>query len=253
MAFITEQIHAGASETELEYVQRIIDTITGIDDRITCNTTAAAQYADTSATATFDFDIDGKYAIRFKRAAVNSSNARGFIVSIIVNEVEYAQSGSTLRFWYAQTTSSGAVQNGWFKTSAYATDNTIFIWFGAHHDTEISDICPSMYASALITDGDNVNYANGVASSNDIASASFYKTDDGTSGFSLPKLLAYTDALGMISIIKNGNPIKSAGGFVSFAKDLIPSSTRTVGDQVVFDGHTYFAVGTNLLIKEVAA
>ena len=252
MAFITEQIHAGASETELEYAQRIIDTITGIDDRITCNTTAEAQYADTSATATFDFDIDGKYKIRFKRANTNSNQTNSYKFSIIVDSVEYAVS-SNIRVYYSSSTASTAVVNGWFKISAYATDNTLFLWFGAHHDTAISDICPSMYASALITDGDNVNYANGIASSNDIASASFYKTDDGTSGFSLPKLLAYTDALGMISIIKNGNPVKSAGGFVSFAKDLIPSSTRTVGDQVVFDGHTYFAVGTNLLIKEVAA
>lgn len=249
MAFITAQIHAGATETELEYIQRIIDTITGIDSRITCNTTAAAQYADTSGTATFDFDIDGKYTIRFKRANTNSSQTYSYKFSIIVDSVEYAIS-SNIRVFYSNSTSSTVVRDGWFKVSAYITDNTIFLWFGAHHDTEIADICPSNYSSSLITDGDNVNYANGVASSNDIASASFYKTDDGTSGFSLPKLLAYTDALGMISIIKNGNPIKNSGGFVSFAKDLIPSSTRTVGEQVVFDGHTYFAVGTNLLIKE---
>ena len=250
MGFSTTQIQAAAGETEQSFVQRVIDMIVGIDSRITCNTTAAAQYADTSATATFDYDIDGKYIFRMTRGAVNSSQAGGYYFSIIVDGVEYTSS-AYVRMWTKNSTASTDVQNGYDRISAYATDNDLFLWFGAYYNQEV-EIIPSHYISGFVTDGDNEAYCYGNKNSNDIQDQSFYKID-GTTGYSLPKLLSYTDVPGMISIVKNGNPIKNSGGFVSFAKDLIPSSTRTVGDSVVFDGKTYFAVGTNLLVKEGAA
>ena len=203
MGFYSDQIHAGATETEIEFVQRIIDMITGIDPRITCNTTAAAQYLDTTATATFDFDIDGKYILRMKRAAVNSQQVSTYKFSTIIDDVEYNVSGA-IRMWTTNSTGSTVVGNGYDKVSAYVTDNDIFIWFGAKYNSEVTDIFPNNYLTGFVTDDNDNAYCYGYYNSNDVQAQSFYKTD-GTAGFSLVKVLNYAEEAG------TGRPAVSAG------------------------------------------
>lgn len=253
MAFNSYQIHAGSTDTEIEWVQRIIDTICGIDSRVTCNTTAAAQYADltSAARATFDIDINGKYKLRLKRSATNNTQTSQYIFSIIVNESEYSIS-SAIRMWTTNTAGTGTVSNGYFKVSALVTDNDIIMWFGAAYGSEISDIFPKNYASGYISGASDAAYCFGVYNSNDIIAQALYKTD-GLTGFSLVKPLNFTEAAGNIAIINNCfNPIASSGAFADFTKDLISCSTLTIGSSVIIDGEAYLAIGTNLLIKEAA-
>lgn len=247
MGFISNQIHAAATETQTQWVQRIIDTITAIDPRITCDTTAAAQYADDSNTATFDFNINDEYILRFTRGAVNSSNTNGFIISMIVNNTEYPVLSNT-RMWYTSGKADTAVTNGYFKVSAFLSQNNIFIWFGFHHDQEISDILPTKFGISLIADENNIYYCNFVTASNDIAPAGLYKCSDGTTGYSLVKCLNYAENVGNISLIENyKNPIASTGAFATFAKDLIACSTIAIGSSITIDGKNYFAVSTNII------
>lgn len=247
MGFISDQIHAAITETQLDYMQRIVDTITSIDPRITCNTTAAAQYADDTNTATFDFSIDDKYIIRIKRRNVNSNNDSSFFISMIVNNIEYNIS-SAIRMFYTSGKASTAVTNGWFKIAAYVSDNDIFIWFGAHHDTAISDILPTTYSTLLITDMNDVNYCGSVAGSNDVTAVGLYKCSDGTTGYALVKCLNYTESAGNISYIEN-NPISSTGAFASYAKDIKACTTIGAGTSIVLlTGEKCFAVGTNALV-----
>lgn len=247
MSFVTNQIHAASAETQVEWVQRIVDLITGIDLRITCNTTAAEQYADDADTATFDFNIDNKYILRFTRRAVNGSNANGFDISIVVNETEYSVV-SGVRMWYASGTGSSAVSNGYFKVSAFESDDNIFIWFGCHHDAEISDLLPSNFGTMIILDENYNSYCGAISASNDFGGVSLYKCEDGTSGFSFLKPLNYTESVGNISIIDNCfNPIANAGAFATFAKSLIACSTVAAGSSMVIEGKTYFAISTNIL------
>lgn len=249
MGFISHQIQASNTDTEIVWVQKIIDLICGIDSRITCNTTAAQQYADlTSASrATFDIDIAGKYKLRLKRSATNNTQTSQYIFSIIVNESEYSIS-STIRMWTTNTAGTGTVSNGFFKVAAYITDNDIFIWFGAAYGTEITDVLPKNYCTSLITDQNNIAYCNGLYNSNDITGTGLYKCSDGTTGYALVKCLNYTESVGNISYIEN-NPISSTGAFAAYAKDIIACTTISAGTSIVLStGEQCFAVGTNALV-----
>ncbi len=247
MSFVTNQIHAASAETQVEWVQRIVDLITGIDSRITCNTTAAEQYADDADTATFDFNINDEFVLRFTRNAVNGSNTNGFAISLIVNETEYIVLANT-RMWYTSGTGSTAVTNGYFKVSAFLSEDNIFLWFGFHHDNEISDLLPSKFGVAMIADENNITYCGAISASNDFGGVSLYKCEDGASGFSFVKPLNYTESVGNISIIDNCfNPIASSGTLGTFAKGLIACSTVAAGSSMVIEGKTYFAISTNIL------
>lgn len=251
MALKTVLLNPAADLSEDAYLQNIIDTIVGLDSRITCDTTAAAQYSDSSATATFDFDIDGKYQIRFKRSAANNVNKRTYKISVIIDGSEYNISDE-ITMWLTNTTSTGSgVGGGYFRVTAWLSDNAMIFWFGGHYNIEPS-IFPQptnvgRYITALILDDNNIAIAGGLKSSDDILSISYYKCSDGSAGFSLVKPLNYTEEVGKISYISN-NPISTGGAFSSFAKDLISSSTVTLGSSIVIDGKTYLAVATNLLV-----
>ena len=255
MGFKSEQIHASSTETEKEWVQRIINLIVSMDSRITCDTDADEQYADSTSSgrATFDIDIGGHYILRLKRRNTNNNTTSGYIFSIVVDDVEYYISSSTLRFWYSSTTANSTVANGYFKVSTFIADDFIFMWFGVHHDTSIAAVFPSAYSTSFITDEDDETYANGYDNSNNITSKSYYKCSDGGSGYTLSKCLNYIDQVGTISYLANMYvPIYSNGNPSKFAQGLIASSTRTLGDYLIFDGKNYFAVGTNIL-AEIAA
>lgn len=256
MGFVSTMIQTATNETEVEYVQRIIDTICAIDSRITCNTTAAAQYADSTSasTATFDIDIDNRYKLRLKRKNTNNNSTTGFICSIVVDGSEYAVSGTNLRWWYSNSTANTVTGPGYFKVSAFIDTDSIFVWIGIHHDTPISAVFPTTYSTATITDLDDGTYAAGLSGSNLITDAGYYKCDDGSTGYLLTKVLNFIDEAGTISYLQNMNaPIYSNGNPAKFGKGLIASSTRTLGESLFFDGKSYFAVGTNILIENAAS
>lgn len=251
MAFITREIQASSTNTEIQFVQRIIDLITGIDPRITCNTTAAQQYADlTSASrATFDIDIDGKFQIRLKRSATNNTQTAQYIYSIIVNGNEYKISNAA-RWWTTNTIGTGTVSNGFFRVSAFITENVIFLWFGSNYGTNVS-IFPTSnpYSVGLIKDDNNNSFCNGVWNSTNIEDTPFYKCSDGTANYLLVKPLNYTEGAGTIAYIDK-NPISSDGAFSSFAKDILACSTVALGASVALpNGKNYFAIGTNIMCE----
>ena len=246
--FLSTQIQASNTETQEAYMQRIIDAFTGIDPRITCSTTASAQYADTSGHATFDFNIDNKYAIRFYRRQANNTNDNSFFISTIINGVQYDQS-SAVRFVYASTQGSGLVANGCFKVSIFKTDEDLIIWLGVHHDTPISAQLPSTYTAALICDEDDNYYSRGYYNSNTPIAYSMYKCDDGTSNYNVVKCLAYAEAPGIISYVRE-NPISGNGLYLANAKNLIGCSTVSIGSVLAFPtGKNYFAVDPNVIIE----
>lgn len=259
MGFTSTILQGGANETEIEYVQRIIDTLCALDSRITCNTTAAAQYADltTASTATFDIDIDGEYQFRLKRSRTNgdTTGVQGLFCSIIVDSNEYCRGNNFPRMWANQTKPTDAVGTGYYlKIAAFIDTEHIFIWMGGA--TNISNIAffPVGYCTGMIIDDNDKYYASGVYNSNLITEQSFYKCEDASAGFMMPKVLNYIDAPGTISYLQNLDaPLYSNGSPARFATGLIASSTRTLGESLFFDGKNYLAIGTNILIENPAS
>lgn len=256
MGFKSEQIQASNTETEKEFMQRIINLICAVDTtRISCSTTAEAQYSDSTATATFDINIDNNYSLRIKRGAVNSSGTNNFWFSIIVDGVEYCKSSAAIRLWSSGTSGSGtgAVGGGYVKVSCYVDNDFIFIWFGTKHNGPVTETFPTQYCTAFVTDEDDECYASGLYNSTDIASQQYYKCSDAGAGYYLIKPLDYVDQAGTISYLANMYvPISSNGNPSKFARGLIASSTRTLGESLFFDGKSYFAIGTNILTEIVS-
>lgn len=265
MIFKSEIIKSltGNGETEVEYIQRIINLITSMDSRITCNTTAAAQYADTSATATIDFNINNSYILRFKRAAVNSTTTQYWWITIVIDGTEYYKGPSTgntgLRFWGSASTANSVINGGAFKVTTCADDDFLFVWIGMNYDynsSQFNDIFQKNYCTAFITDEDDNVYATALnrGNSTDLASGEFYKCSNGTAGFYLTKPLNYIDQVGTISYLINMyTPIANSGAPAKYAQGLIACSTRSLGDSLTFDGKNYFAVGTNILAEITAS
>ena len=255
MGYVSTILQGGANETEIEYMQRVVDTLCALDSRITCNTTAAAQYADltTDYTATFDIDIDGEYQLRLKRSKTNghTSGIQGYFFSIIVDGNEYCKSTAAPRMWSNQTTPTQTVGTGYyFKIAAFIDTEHIFIWMGGATNTSNIAFFPVGYCTGMLIDGDGKYYASGVHNSNLITEQSFYKCENASAGFMMPKVLNYIDEPGTISYLQNlYAPLYSNGSPAKFATGLIASSTRTLGESLFFDGKNYLAIGTNILIE----
>ena len=255
MGFNSIEVVGSNTLTEIEYLQNIIDAIVSIDPRITCNTTSAAQFADltSASTATFTFDVDGKYQFVITRGKNNASTNATYKFNIVVNGTDYVASTS-IRFFSGNLAPTAPVGvNSHFKVSAYTTDHEVLLWFGADGNGSAIPKIPSSYSTILICDSENDYYCGAVDSSNDVVGSTLYKCDDETAGFHIAKILNYAESAGNISIVKNVfNPISKPSG-ISFTKDLYGCSTIGIGSSIVADGETYFAVGTNLLVKEAAA
>jgi hypothetical protein len=253
MGFNSIEVVGSTTLTEIEYLQNIIDAIVSIDPRITCNTTSSAQFADltSASTATFTFDVDGKYQIVLTRGKNNGTPNANYKFNIVVNGTDYVASTS-IRFFSGNMVPTGSVGvNAHFKVSAYTTDHEVLLWFGADGYGSAIPKIPSSYSTILICDSENDYYCGAVDSSNDVVGSTLYKCDDETSGFQIAKLLDYAENTGDISIVKNVfNPIIKPSG-ISLTKDLYGCSTIAIGSAIVADGDTYFAVGSNLLCKEV--
>lgn len=255
MGFNSIEVVGSNTLTEIEYLQNIIDAIVSIDPRITCATTSAAQFADltSASTATFTFDIDGKYQIVLTRGKNNSLTNATYSFNIVVNGTDYVTT-TGIRFFSGNLSPTASVgTNSHFKVSAYTTNHEVLLWFGADGYGSAIPKIPSNFSTILICDSDNVYYCGAVGSSNDIVGSTLYKCDDETTGFQIAKLLNYAESAGNISIVKNVfNPISKPSG-ISLTKDLYGCSTIEIGSSIVADGDTYFAIGTNLLCKEDAA
>ena len=253
MGFNSIEVVGSNTLTEIEYLQNIIDAIVSLDPRITCGTTSAEQFADltSASTATFTFDVDSKYQIVMTRDKNNSATNAKYKFNIVVDGADYAASAGITFFPGNIAPTAPVGENSHFKVSAYTTNHEVILWFGANGFGPVSSTIPDSYSSMLICDSENDYYCGGVGSSNNIVGATLYKCDDATTGFQIAKILNYAESAGNISIVKNVfNPISKPSG-ISLTKDLYGCSTIAIGSAIVADGDTYFAVGSNLLCKEV--
>lgn len=253
MAYKSSQVSASGTTTEIEQMQIIIDAITGLDSRITCNTTAAAQFADlTSASkAEFEFTVNDKFSFKMTRKYTNDTRSTNYIFTTIINNVVY--SSKEIQFWRNLILPTGSVSaDASFKIAMFDTENEIIIWIGANPTGVVSDQYPKKYCLGLIKTSDNKYLASGVADTNDIMSQSFYDCDSVAGGFSLVNMIPYGVDVGQIHLLSgNYNPISLGGVIDSYSLDLIPCSTVTLFASLTIGGRSYFAIGTNLLVEVI--
>lgn len=251
MAYKSVQVSASGNTTEIDQMQLIIDAITGLDARITCNTTSAQQFADlTSASrAEFEFTVNDKFSFKMTRAITNDAKTQNYTFTTIINGVVY--SSKNIKMWNNIIFPSGLPTVGSsFKIAMFDTEGEIIIWIGVNATGGVSDQYPNNYCLGLIKTSDDKYLASGVADNNNIMSQSFYVCDSVAGGYSLVQMIPYAVDAGQIHILTGiFNPILLGGVVDSYAVDLIPCSTVTLFAPLTIGGRSYFAIGTNLLVE----
>lgn len=247
--FKSELLGIDGSMTERQNLTIIWDYLIGLDARITCNTTPDTQFDDTSNTATFDFDIDGKFQIRLQRGAVNSTATRAYYGSIIVNGNEYGRKADNI-FGTNVTPDSGSA-NGGLRIASYIDTNVILICI-SQKNTMSSTNLPGHMCFAMITDGDK-NYFAGYNNGSPVTFAGitsmyFYKTLDATAGYTVPKMINFTAPTGSIcysSIL----PVQNSNGLAFYCADIFSCSTVSIGANIALpNGKNYFAIDANAMV-----
>lgn len=242
------------SHTELQMWQFIIDYMTGLDPRITCNTTVDAQFADSSATATFDFDIDGQYILRMYRNAVNSNAASGIYIVAVVNDIVYGpRYAHGWRYSYHYDDHKTG-ENYHLRMKSIVDSNYILIWVGLDwysNTAMLAAAFPTSVSSAYLKTSDNAYCSTYDTSNLDgcyILRGTFYRCSDGATNFSVSNtLLNFNAGIGNLSYTQHC-PILNNGQMEVDFTEFTSCSTITLGASIALEnGNTYLAIGDHTL------
>lgn len=241
----TDNVYFAGTMTEIQCMDAIISYLTGLDSRITCDTTTAVQYADSSNTATFNFSIDGKYVFEVKRQYDNSSSCRGWFFTLVVNGVHMTSCYVTLWRYAGYPTSLIDEPHNLIVESCIG-ENEILLWMQADYRSE-------RFNTALVEDPDSDDcFAGYSASSSAYVSllyGSFYRCSDAASGYTFPKMINFTAPAGHISYSTIA-PMTCNGVLTLYAKDILSCSTVPRGSSIALpNGINYYAIETNHMIK----
>lgn len=222
--------------TEIDYMQGLIDLISDVLG-VPCDTTAAAQFADESATATFGFQVSNNVTLRLTRLRANTGDGSDYNIFINSN---YASQNIMVKTHgggsYSQVNTRG------MGVAYYKSDNFRVFWFNAHLDSFNweSDVIGRFVVN-------NTAYAGGAIRNYYIVSQTFMGDDNVNVTF--PTLLSYAAAAGYIDYM-NQIPALSAG-VKAFNVDFIkPCSTIAFMSNIALpNGKNYIALGTNVIVE----
>ena len=245
MIHTKNNIYFADSMTEIQCIDAIISYLTGLDSRITCDTTTTAQYADSSNTATFNFSIDGKYIIRLKRNSANSSTTRSWAWSNIVNGVAVAN--AAINMWrYPILPTEAIYESHNLIVDSCIGQEEILLWMQ-------SDYLGTRFNSGLVKDENSTDcyagYSGGSSSYSSLLNSSWYRCADCASGYTFPNMINFAAPAGHISYSTIA-PMTCSGVLTLYAKDILSCSTVARGSSISLpSGVNYYAIETNHMIK----
>ena len=247
-----------SGKTELQYLEEFITYFTGLDARITCNTTVSQQFADDSNTATFDFSIDGKYIIRMRRNAVNANDSGNYNTYIVVNGVEYHVSYMFVKHYsyaYDYVINPSRDEEITYRIKTVIGEKFIGIWFGTgwYGQAWASALLPTSSGFVFATDGTNY-----IMCGKEGPSMGSY-----VDNINLLDSQGYTPSGALISFAQNVMAFSSAAGSVQYTNhcivisssemvfdvpDLVTCTTLTEGSTIALsNGKRYIAIGPHTL------
>lgn len=242
MAIIKEPT-AITGNNELEFWTNFISYMTSLDNRITCNTTAAEQCDIRYIyTPIYIFDFDGKFQIKFSRSAQWSNWSQTYAVTFIINGTSYT--ASSMLFC---TPSDGTYRPDSsvfmrYSVASAISDTSMFIWLGNYSAS--SDI--SAYSNAGAFLGDYAGYNN----SSNILAGSFYDiVNSGVVAYSMTALLPYSAGAGNIDYIEK--VVFTSNSVRAFESNEV-CSCSTVSPWVSIalpNGKNYLTIHTNAMLE----
>ena len=241
MIHTKNNVYFASTMTEIQSIDAIISYLTGLDSRITCNTTTAAQYADSSNTATFQFSIDGKYIIQLKRRSVNSSTTRTWDWSNIVNGITVGSAG--INMWRYSILPTGQIDepHSLIVDSCIGQEEILFWMQG--------DYQGARFNSGLVKDENSTDCYAGYSTGTSLLGGAFYRCSDCASGYTFPNMINFAAPAGHIAYSTLA-PMACSGTLTLYAKDILSCSTVARGSSISLpSGVNYYAIETNHMIK----
>ena len=236
-----DNVYFASTMTEIQCLDAIISYLTGLDSRITCDTTTTAQYADSSNTATFNFSIDGKYIIQLKRRYVNSSTCRTWDWSNIVNGITVGSIGINMWRYPILPTEDLEESHNWIVDSCIGQEE-ILLWMQ-------SDYLGTRFNSGLVKDENSTDCYAGYSTGTSLLGGAFYRCSDCASGYTFPNMINFAAPAGHISYSTIA-PMACNGVLTLYAKDILSCSTVARGSSISLpSGVNYYAIETNHMIK----
>lgn len=245
--------------TELQMWQFILDFMTSVDPRITCNTTIEAQFSDPTATATFDFNIDNQYVVRMYRDNTNNAPAYGIRIVIIVNGVIYGITSYSYswRYGYYYYDAKGG-ENYHLRLKIMSDTNYILLWMGLSWGDDyniLHRVFPPSCSTAYLKAPDNECYASiySYQASNSradyILRGPFYRCSDGSTNFTVaPNVFPYSETAGTLAYTQHC-PILSSSTQVADFTEFVTCSTIDIGTSLVLsNGKPYISIGDHTLL-----
>lgn len=243
MRYTDTNVYFASTMTEIDAMNAIISHLTSLDSCIVCMDTTAEQYADSSNTATFRFNMDNKYIFRITRTYVNSATCRTFIFENIVNG--QSTGSRSLRLWRYETYPTGVIgQPAILNVKSSIGSNAMLIWMYAEYGTE-------SFNTALVNNTSNSESYCGYSTNDTLYGASFFRCSDSSSGYSMPKIINFAAPAGHIAYSPI-SPITLNGTYVTSIDEVYSCSTVTRGSTIALpNGENYRAIETNSMIKIV--
>lgn len=242
------------NRTEPNIMQLVVDAMTSIDPRITCDTTVTDQYSDTSNTATFNFSVDGAYDIQFKRYAINSTSSHGFSIALYINGAEY---GKLSQYWWRNDTPYDSLHGDFrFRVKSIVGSGFIGIWMGvgAWASYAFTIPLPHTYMTIYTTDGNGNKFGSYYLNTEDfsycldIMQGSFCKSDGSVGYTAAYTSMNFIDAPGTISYIQH-LPLLQSGTVLFDIPELVACSNISIGTSIALDnGNIYLAIGNHTLV-----
>lgn len=236
------------SGTTIDLIQSIIDYLTELDDRITCNLPDVSHaFDDASATTKIIFSFMNKPVFEIYRNANNGSSTSSLAIAYISNGIEYgAYNHGFTR--YSALPGNTLEGDSTVRIKTLISENAIIMYFGwAWSDLPsiLNGVFPGQYAVALFKIDDE--YRSGyVTGSNIISQGNYRIPSDNTSEYKLKPIInsmaANAGTIYYIPFIAE----TSNNDIEFFIDSLYSTSSLVVGSQpILANSDVLFAIETN--------
>lgn len=215
--------------------------LNGSGSTISCDTTIADQFDDTSVDIpTFNFTITPNIVLQMIRPSAKITSVTGYTFNVIINDEQKAT--ASIAFSDTARALTDEVERKWFIGYVVSALNT-FLWFGEY---DVTVITGAGIAVCSIADTDNYRYGAGNNGPN-LESATYFRSGESGVEYTMANLFNYDAGAGYIEYITHLSFI-NAGQEQFRSEEIVNCSEISQGRSVAIQPGNYFSVGSHTLI-----
>lgn len=250
------RINVANTGTEKEFIMKLINTITGLSNRITCSG-SVTQYdsSDTSIQPTFILKVDNKPIIQLKRSTAIANNNQNFLITLYAGDRVLCSDQEC--YCSPSSWNKNAVTTRNYYLSWIVSNELIFLSICAtcehygwkQYITVSLKGKDSLYCSGYSQGGSVIGESQLLNIDTNPSNQSFYYYDaNSVLGGSFKSSFQHKAAPGYVDYIRNSIYIDASTEIFNIP-GIYDCTTVTLGDTVSLNDGVYYAVGPHQLVK----